>query len=177
VAEWGIPTLFVSHDQADVRRLADRVVVLEAGRVIATGPTGLTLDRALLTQMRQRPALVNLLRVEDVQAVGDHWVGRLGGQPFHLPAANFQPGGRIHVQFLPQDVILAAEPIAGLSARNRLAGTVRELVALPDRTLVGIDVGQFLWAEVTAEAVQELAINPGQAIMCLIKTTAVALVQ
>jgi molybdate transport system ATP-binding protein len=39
-AEWHIPTLLVSHDAKDVGRLAERVVVLDAGRVIATGATG-----------------------------------------------------------------------------------------------------------------------------------------
>lgn len=37
-AEWNIPTLFVSHDRADVLRLADRVVMIEAGKALASGP-------------------------------------------------------------------------------------------------------------------------------------------
>jgi molybdate transport system ATP-binding protein len=37
-AEWHIPTVFVSHNRADVSRLADHVVYLEAGRVSCSGP-------------------------------------------------------------------------------------------------------------------------------------------
>ena len=37
VAEWRIPALFVTHSQAEVRRLADWVVVLQDGRVTASG--------------------------------------------------------------------------------------------------------------------------------------------
>jgi molybdate transport system ATP-binding protein len=44
VAEWHIPTLFVSHGRADVRRLADRVVVLDAGKVMAEGPVAEVMD-------------------------------------------------------------------------------------------------------------------------------------
>jgi molybdate transport system ATP-binding protein len=176
VAEWAIPTLFVSHDQADVRRLADQVVMVEAGRVIDSGPTASTLDRALLTRSRQRPNLVNLLRVSDVCSVEGHWEGRLGEQRLYLPPADYHPGGSACVQFLPRDVVLAADPVGCLSVRNRLQGRVRELVVLPGRTFVAIDVGQFLWAEVTPEAVQELAIEPGKTITCLIKTSAMALV-
>jgi molybdate transport system ATP-binding protein len=38
IVELRIPTLFVSHDLADMRRLAEQVVVLEAGRVVRSGP-------------------------------------------------------------------------------------------------------------------------------------------
>jgi molybdate transport system ATP-binding protein len=38
LAELRIQTIFVSHDLADLRRLADEVVILEAGRVVRSGP-------------------------------------------------------------------------------------------------------------------------------------------
>lgn len=37
LAQWQIPTLFVSHAAADVRRLAEWAIVLEQGRVVAAG--------------------------------------------------------------------------------------------------------------------------------------------
>lgn len=37
VAEWRVPTIYVSHSAAEVRRLADRVIVLEQGRVSRCG--------------------------------------------------------------------------------------------------------------------------------------------
>jgi molybdate transport system ATP-binding protein len=37
VAEWHVPTLYVSHNAREVRRLAEHVVVLEAGRVTGCG--------------------------------------------------------------------------------------------------------------------------------------------
>jgi molybdate transport system ATP-binding protein len=38
VAEWDIPTIFVTHAETEVRRAADWVVVLHAGRVLKSGP-------------------------------------------------------------------------------------------------------------------------------------------
>src|SRR5262249_48312324 len=151
--------------------------VLEAGRVLYTGSSGPKLDHVALTQLKNRPQLINLLRIDDVSHVGDHWQGTLGAQVLHLPeAAASHAGKSAHIQFLPRDVTLAAETVHGLSVRNRLVGQVRELVALSDRTFVAVDVGQFLWAEVTPEAVQELEIRPGKSIICLIKTTAIVVV-
>lgn len=173
VAEWRIPTLFVSHDQADVRRLADQVVVLEAGKVIDTGPTAPTLDRAVLTKLKQRPNPVNVLRVADIHEADGHWTGRIGDQVLHLPGMQ-TPGasGAVYVQFLPHDVVLSAAPVEGMSTRNHLRGRVREVVTLPEQTFVAVDVGQFLWAAVTAEAVRELHIEPGAAVTCHVKTSA-----
>ena len=37
VAEWHVPTLYVSHNAREVRRLAEHVIVLEAGRVTGCG--------------------------------------------------------------------------------------------------------------------------------------------
>ncbi len=33
VAEWHVPTIYVSHNAAEVRRVADRVITLEGGRI------------------------------------------------------------------------------------------------------------------------------------------------
>jgi molybdate transport system ATP-binding protein len=176
VAEWRIPTLFVSHDQADVRRLADQVVVLQSGKVLEAGPTAPTLDRAALVRLPGFPSPVNLLRVTGVQQAGGHWEGRVGEQPLQLPAGP-EVQGCAYVQFLPRDVVLSNGDVAGLSVRNHLHGRVREVVALPDRALVAVDVGQFLWAEVTAEAARELDVRPDRPVVCLIKTSAIQVVK
>src|SRR5262249_55421883 len=135
MAEWRIPTVFVSHDQADVRRLAESVVVIESGKVIDAGSTSTTLDRAVLTRLKQRPGLVNLLRVSEIHQAGGHWAGRVGSQILHLPPG-LPPGsaGSVYVQFLAHDVVLSAAAVEGTSARNHLQGKVREVVTLPDQT-------------------------------------------
>jgi len=45
VGEWRIPAVYVSHGAAEVARLADWVVVLEAGQVAANGPPQMVLGR------------------------------------------------------------------------------------------------------------------------------------
>lgn len=37
MAEWQVPTIYVSHNAAEVRRLAEQVIVLDAGRVTRCG--------------------------------------------------------------------------------------------------------------------------------------------
>jgi molybdate transport system ATP-binding protein len=46
LGEWRIPTLYVSHNPEDVQRLAERVLRLTDGRVVATGTPAEVLARA-----------------------------------------------------------------------------------------------------------------------------------
>jgi len=177
LAEWRIPTLFVSHDQADVRRLAEHVVVLEAGRVVDAGPTAATLDRAVILEMKSPPGPVNLLRVDGVQQVEGHWEGRVRGQRIQLPALAGAPDSAVFVQFLPSDVTLTCDTVAGLSVRNQLTGCVRDVILLPGRAFVAVDVGQLLWAEVTPEALRELGLRVDSLVTCLVKTSAMRILR
>jgi molybdate transport system ATP-binding protein len=173
LAEWRLPTVFVSHDQADVRRLAEQVVVLEKGRVIDAGPTAATLDRAVLARLDHGPGPINLLRAQALRQVSEHWEGQVGEQTLQLPSGvAFTTGGNALLRVLPRDVVLSHEPVGGLSARNQLRGQVREVVPIGGRVFVAVDVGQFLWAEVTPEATQELGLEAGNSVTCMIKTAA-----
>jgi len=176
VAEWGVPTLFVSHDQADVRRLADRIVVLEDGKVFAAGSTAETLDRSLRAGATSLAGPVNLFRVTGLCQVEGHWEGRVGNQRLYLPPGTVSAADSVHVRFLPHDVVLAGNATPGLSIRNCWSGVVREVLALPDRVYVAVDIGQFLWAEVTPDAALELGLRPGQPITCLVKASALSVV-
>jgi molybdate transport system ATP-binding protein len=176
LAEFRVPTLFVSHDQTDVRRLAESVVVLDAGRVTAVGPPQETVDRASL-KTPQGP--VNLVRVSDIRSVDGHWEGVVGGQTFAFSGdeeAGRAPGSMALVQFRPSDVTLTLAAVEKLSARNRLTGEVREVVMLPHRALLAIDIGQLIWAEVLHETVQELSLSPGARVTCLVKASAATVV-
>lgn len=168
--EWEIPALFVSHAQADVRRLAEWVVVLEKGRVVAQGAPDDALADPQLLARRDEAGPVNLLRIDDLQRVGDHWLGRIDSGTLQLPPAAAPPAPPVFVQFPPSAVLLSREDIPGISARNHLRGVVRRIVELPEGAFVAVDVGQILWAVVTPDALRDLALAPGAPVTCLIKT-------
>lgn len=176
VDEWRVPTLFVSHDQSDVRRLADQVIVVDGGTIVDAGPTATTLAHATLRQLRQPASPINWLRLERVEHANQQWQANIGRHTLVLPASAEKFAGRAaYVQFLPSDVTLAEHAVPGLSARNQLPGRVSEVIVLEDRALVAIDVGQLIWAELTPGAIRELAIEPQKEIVCVIKASAMSL--
>lgn len=173
---WETPMLLVSHDQVAIRRLAEYVVVLEAGRVVGQGPLDQTLDHATLQTMASHPGPINLLRIDDVRQVGDHSEGRVGDQRFYL--ARQITGPTAYVRCLPRDVALTLEDVPRISMRNHLRGTVRDMVRVNDelhgeRVYVAIDLGQTLWAELTRSACTDLGLQVGTPAVCLLKATAV----
>lgn len=176
VAEWSIPTLFVSHGQAEVRRLAHQVIVIQRGRIVAEGSPDEALGQPTPLGWTNSAGPVNLLRIEEAVLRGDQWIGRLGKQELQLPSLSRTPSSPIFVQFRPADVTLSLEQVHGLSTRNHVRGIVSRLVELAGGFFVAVDVGQILWAEVTPAAVRELGLQPGSRVTCLVKTSSLYVV-
>ena len=176
VTEWNIPTLFVSHGQAEVRRFAQRVVVMQRGRVVAEGRPEEALGQPTPLGWTNSAGPVNLLRIEEAVLRGDQWVGRLGGQELNLPELNGVPSSPLFVQFRPSDVTLSLEDVQGLSTRNHLRGAVSRMLELAGGYFVAVDAGQILWAEVTPAAVRDLGLRPGSKVTCLVKTRSLEVV-
>ncbi len=72
-----------------------------------------------------------------------------------------------------EDVAVTREAQLESSARNRIAGTVREVSIEGPLARIEIDCGFPLVALVTAQSAGELDLRPGEAICAVVKTTAV----
>lgn len=178
VARWNVTTLFVTHSQAEVHRLAQWVVVLDRGRVVAQGPPAEALgSKAALGLRRERTGPVNVLRVTDVRQDGESCLGRLGQQIVHLPPIDRVLPREVLVQCLPSDIVLSDHDVSGISARNHLRGVVRQLTPISHVVFVAVDVGQLLWCEVTPDAVRELGLEAGREVVCLVKTHSLEIVE
>ncbi|MGE5153565.1 MAG: molybdenum ABC transporter ATP-binding protein [Bdellovibrio bacteriovorus] len=174
--ELGIPILYVSHAPDEVARLADHLVVLESGRVLATGPLTETLARLDL------PIRLG----EDAGVVIEARVA-LRDPDWHLARADF-PGGRlwvrdrghpigetVRVRILARDVSIAREPIQGTSILNTLPVTVTELApdAHPALRLVRLSAAEVpLLARLTARSAAALELVPGACVWAQIKAVA-----
>ena len=178
--EWNLPMMYVSHHRAEVQRLADWVVAVEAGRVVQEGLPDDVLGTGELVAAGEP---VNLLRLETPVATEDGgWLatvpGTEGALKVRLPSGTSEPAEPTYVQFAASDVMIARGEIGGLSARNRLPARVAELVPRAGRVFVALELAdQRLWAEVTDDAVNDLGLAPGVSVTCLIKSAALQVVE
>lgn len=174
--ELEIPVVYVSHAPDEVARLADHLVVMDAGRAVASGPLTDTLARLDLPirlgedagvvldgVVEQRDARWHLARV--AFPGGALWV-RDGGH---------DPGHPVRVRILARDVSLALARHEGTSILNILPGVVREIAddAHPAQVVVRLEVGGSpVLARLTRRSAQILGLTPGQGVYAQIKAVA-----
>lgn len=157
-------TLLVTHDAIEAMVLGDRIVVLEAGRVVQEG-TPSDVARHPRTEYVASLVGLNLLR----GTARDHEVAVGSGGSVVLGHA---ATGEVLVAFRPSAVTLHREPPEG-SARNVWAGTVSEVEAHGDVVRVAVDGQVSLLADVTPYAVADLRLAPGEPVWATVKATEV----
>lgn len=171
-----IPAIYVSHDLAEVARLADRMVVLSVGRVVAEGDVGPILERLDLEPATGRFEAGVVLSASVTGHDGAYQLTRLdlAGQPVSIPRVEVSVGDRVRLRIRARDVALATRPPEGISIRNRLSGRIVEIAAAEGapyaETLVEIADGVRLRSRVTRESVDELGLKVGAPVIALVKT-------
>ncbi len=177
VAEWQIPILFVTHAQAEVRRAAQWVVLLEKGRMVGAGTPDDALSQPQPLTWTDSTGPINLLRLEKVESREGYCTAHVGGHVLQLPPRGSNSAVPRFVQFAPSDVILARQEVAGLSVRNQLRGKVCRIVPAGQALFVAVDIGQILWSEVTSQAAAELQLQSGAEVICLVKAHSLVAVE
>jgi molybdate transport system ATP-binding protein len=167
----GRRAIIITHDVLDALVLADRAVVLEAGRLTEEGPVRRVLERP---RSRFAAGLAGLNLVtgtiagDGVLAADD--AGRLGGITVTGtadPAA--EPGQAGVAVFRPAEVAVFAEPVHG-SPRNTFAVTVSDVE--PHGGHIRVHAGG-LYADITPAAAADLEVAPGMALYFSVKATTV----
>jgi molybdate transport system ATP-binding protein len=162
LASFGGARLIVTHDPVDAMVLADRLVVIERGRVTQTGTAA---DVTRHPRSRYVAELVGVNLLHGV-AAGEHAVRLAGGA--ELVVADPLPGHDVAVALRPQAVALHRVQPEG-SPRNTWPATVADLEADRDRVRVQLDGSIPLVAEVTPAAVADLDLVPGAAVWASVK--------
>lgn len=171
-----VPAVYVSHDLAEVARLADRMVVLSKGRVIAEGEVGAILERLDLAPATGRFEAGVVLTASVVGHDPAYQLTRLdlAGQAVSIPRVAVAVGETVRLRIRARDVALATAPPDGISIRNRLAGRIVEIAATEAtpyaETLVEIADGVRLRSRVTRESVADLGLAVGTPVFALVKT-------
>lgn len=174
--ELSIPIIYVSHAPDEVARLADHLVVLEQGKVIASGALADTLTRLDL------PIRLG----EDTGAIVEARISAIDAQ-WHLARADFSGGSvwllnhnlqldqAVRIRILARDISVARTQPADSSIQNSLRGVVE---AIGDDEHQGLALlrlrvkNTVLLARLTKRAVADLNLTSGESIWLQVKSVA-----
>jgi molybdate transport system ATP-binding protein len=175
--ETGLSILYVTHNMAEVARLATHIVLIDEGRVVRSGA-----PEEVLTD----PDMVRLLGIRDAGAVLSATVSRhysdglsalaISAGEIMLPTVDAPVGAKIRVRILAQDVILARARPEGLSALNILPARVLAVRrGEGPGVIVQLQAGEDrLLARITRRSADTLNIIEGAECYAVMKSVAVS---
>lgn len=173
-----VPVLYVSHDLNEILQLADHVVVIKEGTVVATGTIQDVFARLDL------PGLVepNVVGAVLETTVADHEPQfgltrvEFAGRSLFIPQQALPVGTSLRVQILARDVsLVVGVPAAQSSVLNALDARVIEIGESrsdPYTVKVKLDVGCPLLAMITRKSLHQLKLHPGQNVQAHFKAVA-----
>lgn len=172
-----VPILYVSHALDEVMRLANTLVLVEAGSVLASGP---------VEEVMARADLADATGGENAGAVLTATIARhddsyqltyidVAGQEITVPRVEAAPGHGMRLLIRAGDVVLATSRPGGLSTRNILNGYIQAIeVGTGAYADVAVDIGGAnLRARITRQAMDELGLKIGKPVFALIKSVAI----
>ncbi|MEL7041900.1 MAG: molybdenum ABC transporter ATP-binding protein [Pseudomonadota bacterium] len=174
--DFALPTLYVSHDVDEVSRIADRVLMMDAGRIVGAGRTDEVLSRFGFEAGRNPYESASVIHgTIDLAAARDELIAvRIGAGMVWLAAdMDIADGAAVALKIPARDVSIARQRPEGISIQNMLEATITaiEPTKRPAFQTVGLSVSeQALAATITRKAVRDLNLEIGQTVFALIKS-------
>lgn len=168
-----IPIMYVTHSWPEIIRLADTVIVMDAGKVAASGNLQDVLSAISGPEFLVPGGAVLEAKVETTE----NGLTRLGtaAGPIFIPDLKQSPGDTVRLFVNATDIALSLNYPVDISVQNILQAVVGKIA---DRTEHNVDVtlkladGQCLIARITRQACTRLGLKIDQPLYALIKSVA-----
>jgi molybdate transport system ATP-binding protein len=195
-----IPIVYVTHGRREVFSLAERVIALERGKMIAQGTPQDVLAAPRHEMLAQLAGFENIFDSTVVAHYESHgtMACRLerritakehdGPSPesgdaresaiipvskaleLEVPLGRIEPGASVRIAIRAGDILLSTQVPQALSARNVLIGTVASLNRVGVLVVAEVDCGVPITVDLTPSAVESLGLKIGQQVWLIIKT-------
>jgi molybdate transport system ATP-binding protein len=175
--ELALPVLYASQSLGEILQLTNQLAVLEHGKVLRCGS---------LHELIKQQGLLNYLGIRQIDNIlsvtihsHDAHAGCSRANSFGLPLIlPFRPllsiGEQTKVSIRANDIALSRHYINGISIQNQIKGRICALIPNDESLIVQVDCGDTLLVEITPRACQDMVLQEGETIYCLIKTHSIA---
>ncbi|MBF5003438.1 molybdenum ABC transporter ATP-binding protein [Diaphorobacter sp. NR2-3-3-1] len=168
-----IPVVYVSHSPDEVARLATHLVLMEGGRVLASGPTDEIMSRLDLPLAHGDTASA-LVQASVIGYDADDQLLTLHSPagPLHLPTARVHAiGDHLRIRIMAREVSLSRSPLQDSSLLNSLPARITSITdESAGQVLVSMDAsGVVLLARITRRSCAQLGLSVGDPVHANIK--------
>jgi molybdate transport system ATP-binding protein len=164
LADFAGPCLLVTHDPLEALVLADRLLVLEDGRIVQDGAPA---------RVARQPATEYVAKLVGLNL----YAGRADGAAVALGAGgsfvvpDHGQTGEVLVAVRPSAIVVSGEQPHATSARNIWPAEIAGLTMLADRVRLDLRGRPSALVDVTPAAVTELSLKPGSQVWLSVKAT------
>jgi molybdate transport system ATP-binding protein len=179
-SELGVAMLYVTHHHGEALALGGDAALMSHGRLTSFGPAASAVSAGTLASADPAATLDNvvvgaLVSRDDRRGTGT--VRLDGGLELSVPARELDgvalAGGRVVLAVGDDELLVATEALAGISARNVFAGQVTGVDSSVDFAVVRVQAGGIEWrARVTSAAAQDLGLEVGRRVWIALKAHA-----
>jgi molybdate transport system ATP-binding protein len=173
-----LPILYVTHSTEELASLADTLVLLDVGHVIAAGPLEEIITRSdLPLATRDDSGSVLTANVLEHDKKRQLTALRTGSIRLWVSLLDRELGTQVRVRVPAREVILAASDLGPTSAHNVIVGPVRAIAQDENKNtaLVEVELGgnATLLARVTRDAIERVGLAVGRDAAALVKSMSV----
>ena len=170
--EFSIPIIYVTHNMSEVLSLADWVLMIRRGRLIAQGVPRDILASARAISTMEDDTIENVFNVAIVESDRDGGRSKIrteAGLELFVPYLE-ESGGRFQVGISADDILVGTQRPEGISAANVFPGKIRKVESIKDQVVLTVDAGDSFYVRLTPSAVARLGLREETAVFLIIKT-------
>jgi len=170
--EFSIPIIYVTHNMSEVLSLADWVLMIRRGRLIAQGVPRDILASARAISTMEDDTIENVFNVAVVESDrngGRSKIRTEAGLELFVPYLE-ESGGRFQVGISADDILVGTQRPEGISAANVFPGKIRKVESIKDQVVLTVDAGDSFYVRLTPSAVARLGLREETAVFLIIKT-------
>lgn len=171
--EFRIPMIYVTHNLTEVLTLADWVLMIQRGRLVAQGAPRDVLRSSLSVAQDADDDFENVLTVTFVdsdKASGRARVKTPSGQELFIPYLERATNRTLQIRISADDILLGTQKPQGISAGNVVPGVIQRIELLAGEAVITVLAGEEFYVRLTGSAVIRLGLREMSQVFLIMKT-------
>jgi len=171
--ELELPMVYISHSMEEILHLTDQLVVINNGRILGAGIFHDVIKAKRVQGVANTMGLENIITatITGHEIESGHTLATVKGNTLFLPFTDrYSVGDTCYLTIRSSDIAIATHHINQISIQNQIKGRIQYIVQNISHISVHVDIGAPLIIDITPKAFNQLSLNQGDKIYCLIKT-------